>query len=307
MVPYPVNQSFTTMKTTIRHAGLMMLFALFSLNAFAQTPFEVPLWEETQPPVSNGLSGAEITHDDNGFTSNVSIPGMTVYPARTDKHTGMAILIIPGGGYGALAMHHEGRDFALWLAENGITGIVLKYRLPNGHRTVPLDDAQQAMRLIRKNAQTWQIDQDRVGAMGFSAGGHLASTLLTHFDAGSRPDFGLLFYPVVSFDDRWTHKGSVRNLLGENPSDEMRTYYSNEKQVSPQTPPTLILYSDDDKTVMPVNGAMFYEALKAQSVPAALYIFPSGGHGWGFNTTFRYHDVMTQLVMDWLGNFPAGK
>lgn len=294
------------MKTSTQRTGLMLLFACFSLSISAQKPFDVPLWESTPPTETSGLSGPENVGE-NGFISNVSQAVMRVYPAQTDKNTGMAILITPGGGYGALATYHEGRDFALWLAENGITGVVLKYRLPNGHRTIPLDDAQEAMRLIRSQAQAWKINPDRVGVMGFSAGGHLASTLLTRFSEASRPDFGLLFYPVITFDDRWTHKGSVRNLLGESPSEAMLEYYSSEKQVSAQTPPTLILYSDDDRTVMPVNGAMFYEALKARGIPAALYIFPSGGHGWGFNGDFRYHDVMKKLVLDWLGTLkPAG-
>jgi len=293
------------MNTLIRRTGFILLFAFFTMSAFAQSSnsFRMNLWGSEQPPVSNEITTPEFS--ENGFVSNVSVPEMIVYPANADKNTGMAILIAPGGAYGALAIGYEGEDFARWFAENGITGVVLKYRMPNGHHPVPLDDAQQAMRQIRQHAQEWKVNPQQVGVMGFSAGGHLASTLLTHFDATSRPDFGVLCYPVVSFDDRWTHKGTLQNLVGKNPSDEMRTYYSNEKQVTDQTPPTLIFYSDDDKSVMPVNGAMFYEALKAHGIPAALYIFPSGGHGWGFKSDFKYHNIMKQLMLDWLTVLPV--
>jgi acetyl esterase/lipase len=138
--------------------------------------------------------------------------------------------------------------------------------------------------------------------MGFSAGGHLASTLLTHFDAGSRPDFGILFYPVVTMMEA-THGGSRRNLLGENPAPELIERFSNERHVTPQTPPTMILFSDDDKVVPPVNGTAFYDALKASGIPAAMHIYPVGGHGWGFNKNFEYHDAMIAAVEEWLGRF----
>lgn len=291
-------------KLNVRCTGLLLFLSCLSMTVFAQqTPFEVLLWESTPPPVSNELTEPE--RSENGFVTQVSVPQMIVYPAQADKNTGMAVLIAPGGAYGALAIGYEGADFARWFAENGITGIVLKYRMPNAHRTVPLDDAQQAMRLIRSHADAWKIDPKRVGVMGFSAGGHLASTLLTHFEEGARPDFGVLCYPVISFDKRWEHTGTTKNLLGDNPSEEMREYYSNEKQVSAQTPPTLIFYSDDDKSVPSVNGAMFYEALKAHGVPAAMYVFPSGGHGWGFRDTFKYHETMKQLMLDWLSLLSA--
>ncbi len=298
-------KTLCSMKKFIQRTGLFLLFVFFAMPVFSQSSpsFTLSLWGSEQPPVSNEITTPEIF--ENGFFSNVSVPELIVYPAKADKNTGMAMLIAPGGGYGALAIGYEGEDFARWFAENGITGVVLKYRMPNGHHSVPLDDAQQAMRQIRQHAQAWNVNPQRIGVMGFSAGGHLASTLLTHFDSTSRPNFGVLCYPVVTFDDRWTHRGSVRNLVGENPSDEMRLYYSNEKQVSDQTPPTLIFYSDDDKSVMPVNGAMFYEALKAHKIPAALYIFPSGGHGWGFRSEFKYHDIMKQLMLDWLTVLPA--
>ena len=178
--------------------------------------------------------------------------------------------------------------------------MVLKYRMPNGHHRIPLEDAKQGMRLIREHAREWQIDTARIGVMGFSAGGHLAATLLTRYEATSRPAFGILFYPVISFDDRWAHRGSVQNLLGADSTETMKTYYSNELQVTPQTPPTLLLLSNNDGTVKPRNSIMFYEALRENRVLTALYIFPSGGHGWGFRDTFAYHEIMKTLILQWI-------
>ena len=197
-------------------------------------------------------------------------------------------------------MRQEGDPFAAWLAGQGITGVVLKYRMPNGHHRIPLEDAKQGMRLIREHAREWQIDTARIGVMGFSAGGHLAATLLTRYEATSRPAFGILFYPVISFDDRWAHRGSVQNLLGADSTETMKTYYSNELQVTPQTPPTLLLLSNNDGTVKPRNSIMFYEALRENRVLTALYIFPSGGHGWGFRDTFAYHEIMKTLILQWI-------
>ena len=172
--------------------------------------------------------------------------------------------------------------------------------MPNGHHCIPLEDAKQGMRLIREHAREWQIDTARIGVMGFSAGGHLAATLLTRYEATSRPAFGILFYPVISFDDRWAHRGSVQNLLGADSTETMKTYYSNELQVTPQTPPTLLLLSNNDGTVKPRNSIMFYEALRENRVLTALYIFPSGGHGWGFRDTFAYHEIMKTLILQWI-------
>ena len=280
---------------------LILCLVLCNTVSKAQhAPFEVALWPST-PPGNSGLTGPE-TIDEHGFVHNVTLPSLLVYPAAQEKNTGMAVLIAPGGGYSFLAINHEGKDIAQWLAENGITGVVLKYRIPNGSHAIPLADAKQGMRLIRENAAKWEIDPNSVGVMGSSAGGHLASTLLTHFDAATRPDFGVLFYPVITFADSLTHRGSVRGLAGENPTSQLRDYYSNEKQVTAQTPPVLLLQSDDDRTVPPQNSAMFYEALKSWQIPAALYTFPSGGHGWGFRSSFRFHSQMKQLLLDWLQN-----
>jgi acetyl esterase/lipase len=274
---------------------LPILTAMAISTAAAQT-YEIPLWPDGAAE-SNGITGPELRRDDWSVT-NVSEAAIYVWPAE-GKNTGMAILICPGGGYSNEAANHEGKMFAEWFASHGITAVVLKYRLPNGHSDIPVTDARQAMRVMRENAADWGVDPCNVGVIGFSAGGHLASTLLTHYDKESRPDFGILFYPVITMTVV-THGGSRRNLLGENPSGELVELYSNEKQVTADTPPTMIFFSDDDRTVDPLNGTMFYNSLKVHGVTAAMYIFPSGGHGWGFRGDFKYHEQMKALTLDWL-------
>jgi acetyl esterase/lipase len=213
-----------------------------------------------------------------------------------------AVVICPGGGYVRLSMDHEGHEFARWLNSLGLAGIVLKYRMPGGHSDVPLSDAQQALRVIRQNSKEWNIMPDQVGIAGFSAGGHLAATAATHFtDSTTRPDFTILFYPVISADPSISHPGSFSALLGENPG-ALLDKFSNEKQVTPQTPPTVLFLSDDDRTVPPRNSSDFYDALKQNNIPAALYVFPTGGHGWGTNPTFEYHDQWKELLVKWLEN-----
>ncbi|MDB5335941.1 MAG: axeA, partial [Planctomycetaceae bacterium] len=209
---------------------------------------------------------------------------------RADKPNGAAVVICPGGGYGGLVTGAEGHGIAKWLNQHGITGVVLEYRLPAGRSFVPLLDAQRAIRTVRTNAKEWGIDPARIGIMGFSAGGHLASTAGTHFDAGDakatdaidqascRPDFMILVYPVVSMGPK-THGGSKSNLLGKNPPPELVELFSNEKQVTAKTPPTFLAHALDDKPVPPENSKDLYEALQAQKIPSKYLELPSGGHG----------------------------
>lgn len=279
---------------------LFVLFFLSLLTMHAQQLIQTPVWPGGQEE-SNGLTGPEET-DNEGRIRNISIASITVYPADKKKNTGKAILICPGGGYALQAAKHEGTDFAEWFAANGITAVLLKYRLPNKNHGIPLKDAQEAMRIVRKNAGQWGVDPQQIGVTGFSAGGHLASSLLTHCDSTSRPDFGILFYPVISMKTALTHKGSRTNLLGEGYDEELVSLYSNEDQVKKDTPPTMLLLSDDDKGVIPENSSLFYLALKKYKIPSAMYIFPTGGHGWGFKNTFRYHEEMKSLVLAWLAN-----
>ena len=281
----------------------------FSLSA--QNVEEFLVWPQGAPS-SNGITAQE-SSDQEGRAANISVARMYVYHPAAEKNTGKAVVICPGGGYGIVAMWHEGDLFARWLAERGVTGIVLKYRLPNQHPEVPLADAGRAIRTVRSKAVEWGISLDKIGIAGFSAGGHLASTAGTHFDAGkqdaadpvekvsSRPDFMILFYPVISLSEKGiTHMGSRYGLLGPNPSQELIDYYSNEKQVSSQTPPTFLVHSDDDNGVSPLNSVRFYEALKRTKVPAVLHILNSGGHGWGIRESFVHYGEWTALLDAWL-------
>lgn len=209
---------------------------------------------------------------------------------KPEKPNGTAIVICPGGGYGGLVTGPEGHGIATWLNRHGITGIVLEYRLPRGRSYVPLLDAQRAIRTVRVNAKAWGIDPAKVGIMGFSAGGHLASTAGTHFDDGDpntadpiernscRPDFMVLVYPVITMGEK-THGGSKNNLLGKNPDKKLVELFSNEKQVTAKTPPTFLAHAKDDMPVPPENSKAFYDALQTQKLPAKYLELPSGGHG----------------------------
>lgn len=256
---------------------LLALFGAISVHAAPLDP--IPLWPGGAPSALG--------------TAETDKPTLTAYLPAPDKATGAAIVIFPGGGYGGLAPH-EGAGYAEWLAENGIAGIVLKYRLgSNGYRhPAMLNDAARAVRLTREKAAEWKIDPKRVGIIGSSAGGHLASTLLTHFDAGnpnaedpverqsSRPDLGILCYAVITMGEN-THGGSKKNLLGDNPSPELVESLSNEKQVTAQTPPCFIWHTWEDKAVKVENSLAFAEALQKAGVPFDLHIYQKGGHGLG--------------------------
>jgi acetyl esterase/lipase len=221
-------------------------------------------------------------------------PAITVYLPRNSAQTMSAVIVCPGGGYGGLAMNHEGRQVANWLNSLGMAAFVLKYRLgPVYHHPVEIGDAQRAIRTVRSRANEWHIAPDRIGIMGFSAGGHLASTASTHFDsgksdstdaierAGSRPDFAVLGYPVITFTEPWTHKGSAKNLLGENPDPALLKSLSNETQVSAQTPPTFLFHTNADTGVPAENSVYYYLALRKAGVPAEMHIFEKGPHGVG--------------------------
>lgn len=263
----------------------------------AQNTFELPLWPAGAPN-SNGLTGTEEDLE-GGRVANVIKPSITVYKA--DKPNGMAIIMCPGGGYARLAMNHEGHDMAPWLNAQGITYIVLKYRMPNGHYEVPLSDAKQAIRLVRQHAKEWNIRPDRIGIMGASAGGHLAASLATLYSSNeTRPDFQILFYPVISMVPGVTHGGSRQNLLGNNPSQELEDKYTLEKQVNERTPQAFIMLSADDGAVPPANGIHYFEALLQHQVPATLHVYPTGGHGWGFRDAFTYKRQWTGELEKWL-------
>ncbi|MDZ4799904.1 MAG: alpha/beta hydrolase [Bryobacteraceae bacterium] len=229
-------------------------------------------------------------------------PSLTFYPVKgANNNTGTAVVVCPGGGYGALAMDHEGVQIARFLNYHGIGAFVLKYRLgPKYHHPAPLDDVHQAIRMVRTRAEEFGAKPDRIGVWGFSAGGHLASTAATHFEKDTRPDFAILSYPVITFtDEANVHKGSRRNLLGDNPDPKLVEFLSSEKQVTPQTPPTFLFHTNEDTGVPPENSVLFYLALRKAKVPAEMHIFEPGKHGVGLAPS---HPVLSQWgprLIDW--------
>lgn len=225
--------------------------------------------------------------------------------------SGKAIVGCPGGGYSGLSMQNEGHNWAEYFNKQGIAYFVLTYRMPNGDRTIPMGDAQKAIRTVRDSACVWSINPYDVGIMGFSAGGHLASTVSTHSEFYERPNFSILFYPVISMDEKVTHKGSCVNFLGkEGQKDkELVRWFSNQNAVQAHlTPPAIILTANDDRTVPPVtNGVAYYSAMRQRGNDCALYIYPTGGHGFGFRSTFTYHEQMLNDLTTWLKNHPGPK
>lgn len=270
---------------------------IISTMLSAQKPVEIPLWSNGAPN-TNGLTGDQ--EDLNGGrVANVVNPTITVY--RPSSPNGLAILMCPGGGYARLAMGHEGHDMASWFTTQGITYIVLKYRMPNGNREVPLSDAEQAIRIIRQHSAEWNINPNRVGVMGASAGGHLAASLSTLYGSKeTRPDFQILFYPVISMVPGITHGGSRENLLGKNPSKELEQAYSLQNRVTANTPQAFIMLSDDDGAVPPQNSIDYFSALTRNNVPVSMHVYPTGGHGWGFRDNFTYKRQWTEELEKWL-------
>ena len=275
---------------------MTILLLIFSAAAFAQEGMKMELWPKGAPN-ANG--------DENDKAE------LTVYLPDAKKATGRAVVCCPGGGYTHLAMDHEGHQWATFFNNQGIALIVLKYRMPHGNPQIPISDAEEAMKIVRMNAVEWHIDRNNIGIMGFSAGGHLASTIATHSKGEAAPDFQILFYPVITMDLGYTHKGSHDNLLGtmaesKKEQKEMRRLefeYSNDLQVNRTTPRAFIALSDDDKAVPAANGFNYYQQLYKHDVPASLHIYPTGGHGWGYRESFAYHYQMLFELKAWLESF----
>ena len=226
-----------------------------------------------------------------------------VYLPDAKEATGRAIVICPGGGYEHLALDHEGYQWGEFLMNQGIAAIVLKYRMPHGDADVPVTDAETAMKMVRQNARAWNIKVNDVGIMGFSAGGHLASTIATQSKGEARADFQILFYPVITMMEGFSHGGSRTNLLGKKPSKREEKRYSSDMNVSRNTPRAFIALSDDDDVVPPANGVNYYMELYRNDVPASLYVYPRGGHGWGANMGFKHHLEMQLNLQAWLKSF----
>lgn len=276
---------------------LFISILAIATNLFAQEPIELLLWPNGAPN-SNGLEGKE-EHLGNGRVGNILEPSITVYKSATPNSP--TIIMCPGGGYVRLAMNHEGYDMAPWFNSQGVTYVILKYRMPNGNYEVPLSDAEQAMRLVRQHATEWNVNPEKVGIMGASAGGHLASTLATHYsNKETRPDFQVLLYPVITMDPMYTHAGSRQHLLGESPSQALEKKFSNELQVTADTPKAFITLSSDDGAVVPHNGINYYLSLIEHKVPVTLHAYPIGGHGWGFRDNFLYKRQWTEELEKWL-------
>lgn len=234
---------------------------------------------------------------------DVAQPSLRVFLPDAECATGRAVVVCPGGGYTHLAIDHEGYDWAPYFNRQGIAVLVLKYRLPDGDPSVPVADAEAAIRMARDSAEVWGLNPNDIGIMGSSAGGHLASTVATHARGDSRPDFQILFYPVITMDKSYTHMGSHDALLGKDASAEAEEAYSNERQVTKDTPRAFIVCSDDDEAVVPANAVNYYLALNRQGVPAVLHVYPSGGHGWGIRESFLYKNEMLGELTSWLASF----
>lgn len=288
-----------------------LMFLSVTHTAMAQD-ITLKVWPEGTPE-ANQAPGNERTWTEGGImrVENISEAELFVFLPEKEKNTGAAVVICPGGGYAIEAIDHEGYQIARFLQKNGVAGIVLKYRLPYGNHRIPLMDTQQAIRLVRSKAADWQINPQKIGIAGSSAGGHLASTAGTHFDEGNkngidllarqscRPNFMLLLYPVVTMKDEWTHHGSRQNLMGKNPGVELISYYSNELHVTAQTPPTFFILTDDDKAVPSRNSIELYQAMKKQNIPAEMHIFSRGGHGFGMGKEAPLSG-WPELFIDWL-------
>jgi len=279
--------------------------------------FSLPLWSGSIPNYQETDEREIRDTTDIIIIRNVQKPSIAVYLPAKKIATGQAVVICPGGGYWILAYDWEGIDIAKWLNSKGIAAVVLKYRLPVSKSNIirhesPLLDVKRAMRLVRHHALEWNINPDKVGIMGFSAGGHLASTLGTHFDLGisntndpvemisSRPDFMILIYPVITFSKPFMHEGSKNALLGEPADSELVTSYSNELQVKENTPPTFLIHAGDDEAVPVENSLVFYQALKAKGIPAEMHIYPEGGHGFSLAIGSYYLESWTDRCIAWL-------
>ena len=251
------------------------------------------------------LTGLQVSAQSTPKPFDIEQPSLRVFLPAPELATGRAVVACPGGGYSGLAVNHEGYYWAPYFNKQGIALIVLKYRMPKGDRTLPISDAEAAMKMVRDSADVWNLNPNDIGIMGSSAGGHLASTIATHAPEALRPNFQILFYPVITMDKSFTHMGSHDNLLGKDASADLEKEFSNEKQVTKETPRAFIVYSDDDKVVPPANGVNYYLALNKKGVPSVLHIYPTGGHGWGIREDFLYKSEMQNELTSWLRSFKA--
>ncbi len=299
-----------------RFLALTFLILALTPNSYSQSkPMEMSLYAGNKIPGNMPGPDEEKSEANGGIlrVSKIKTPTLTAYLPPADKANGTAVIICPGGGYSIVAIDHEGFKVAEKFNKMGVAAFVLKYRIPDTKNQTdpsiaPLQDAQQAILTVRTNAKKWNIDPARIGIMGFSAGGHLASTAGTHFEhslvdnpdnISVRPDFMILIYPVISADIAIAHSGSFKNLLGANASAEQLNLYSNEKQVTSKTPPTFLVHASDDGGVSPNNSIVFYQALLKNKIPAELHIYQNGGHGFGMHNATTKDEWMDRCK-NWL-------
>lgn len=301
----------------IKQTALILLLTTIGMSA--QNTI-IPLWPNGIPNQEASNEAEKIEHTEDGiiWITNVQEPTIEVFLPSKRMSNGKAVVIFPGGGYYGLAYDWEGTDIAKTLTAKGMAGIVVKYRLPwsksisKDKHLVPLQDAQRAIRLVRSKAKEWHLDENQIGIMGFSAGGHLASTLGTHYDEkvytvqdgesgiSAKPDFMALIYPVITLGEPSTHTGSKASLVGENPTQAELDYLSNEKQVDSNTPPTFLLHAADDGAVPVANSLLFFSALNENKVPVTMHVYPTGGHGFSLGLEHERLKNWINLFFDWI-------
>jgi len=291
------------------------IWLMMSVTAFSQVK-TISLWNGKVPGSKEVVNYNETTDSNDNWTKTrgVTNPRVDFYPAPSETNTGTAVIICPGGGYWGIAIDHEGKQIAEWFNSYGVSAFVLKYRLPdeaimNDKSIGPLQDAQEAIRLVRRNAKGWNINPEKIGIMGFSAGGHLASTASTHFNekvyepidqTSARPNFSILIYPVISMDSAITHAGSRLFLLGEHPSEALVKRFSNELQVTDQTPPAFMVHSLNDEVVPAQNSILYALAMKQHRVACELHLFEHGGHGYGLGRSDDTESSWPDICKRWL-------
>ncbi len=295
----------------VPHVGLMMV--LFAVVAIAVCAASRPALSEVRMPDGaktellwpDGAPGA-LGHGE------ADTPMLVLCPAPKEKANGLGVIVCPGGGYGGLALDHEGAQVAQWLNDNGISAFVLKYRVAPYKHPIPLGDAQRAMRIVRSRAAEWGVDPHRLGMLGFSAGGHLVSTAGTHFDLGDpnasdplarvscRPDFLVLIYPVITFKPPYAHMGSRHNLIGEDAPADFVDLLCNDEQVTKETPPTFLVHTSGDSGVPAENSVLFYLALRKAGVPAEMHIYEKGEHGFGLGPGDPVLSTWPKLCIEWM-------
>jgi len=291
---------------------IIMALIISTISVRAQEE-KIKLWEGKIPNKISDTSYIEwMSKGDN--IMQISDPTLSVFLPNKGKANGTAVMICPGGGYSFLSFENEGFQVASWLNDLGITAFILKYRLPNDaimeDKSIgPLQDAQRAVRLIRRKAHKWNINPQKIGVIGFSAGGHLAASLATHFDEkvytpddklSARPDFSILVYPVITMKEKYAHQGSKRNLLGKDPNKDLIEFFSNELMVTANTPPTFLIHAADDQTVPVENSLMYFNSLRTNDVPSELHIYQKGGHGFALKASESTEVLWTKACELWM-------